>query len=431
MNLTDIKPTQTAQQFTNSMQSMFGVSVDLAKLDLDKSAKLLLSVNEQIQKQRLSEDRHKLHTTKSYLAKIFIKERLEKHINELEEAIKIKHKFVPKTDDDEPSAFDDGSADNEPIPGRQGLGKKKVTELKEKPSPAFMADYDSENKKHKKRKAKPIKVSGDIFKSHPDLGDVHPGDQKKANESKHASPDLTERHSYDGIKARQVDDKQSEWGFDPKGLTALRMLVGSAGMARAKRAMEMAKQGRAVPAVYMTSFIPLIDILDDIMRSGMANVQVLKNLDKRAKKALGIKEDIEDKEEISDRLRGLYESQEDQAELLLASKDVVDRVQKAVDDLSKLRNEDLPPLLDAMRDEVGSEISGAYANIAIPTLDQLVVANGTARETLSQASRILTGEEQVPQAMGAEEVPAEEVPAEEFETADVAAGEEEIGRAER
>ena len=86
MNLTDIKPTQTAQQFTNSMQSMFGVSVDLAKLDLDKSAKLLLSVNEQIQKQRLSEDRHKLHTTKSYLAKIFIKESIEKHIAEIQEA---------------------------------------------------------------------------------------------------------------------------------------------------------------------------------------------------------------------------------------------------------------------------------------------------------------------------------------------------------
>ena len=168
------------------------------------------------------------------------------------------------------------------------------------------------------------------------------------------------------------------------------------------------------------------------MMSGMANVQMLNYLTKRARKQLGVEESAE---QVSDRLRGLYESQEDQAELLLASKDVVDRVQKAVDDLSKLRNEDLPPLLDAMRDEVGSEISTAYSNIVVPTLDQLVDANQMARETLSQASRILTGEEQAPQAMGAEapveEVPAE-VPAEEFETADVAAGaEEEIGRAER
>ena len=83
MNLTDIKPTQTANQFANSMQNTFGVKVDISKLDLDKSAQLLLSVNEEIQKQRLSEDRHNLHKTKSYLAKIFIKENLEKHIAEL------------------------------------------------------------------------------------------------------------------------------------------------------------------------------------------------------------------------------------------------------------------------------------------------------------------------------------------------------------
>ena len=383
MNLTDIKPTQTALQFSNSMQNTFGVTVDINKLDLDKSAKLLISVNEEIQKQRLSEDRHKLHTTKSYLAKIFIKENLEKHINELEEAIKIKHKFVPNTDDDEPSAFDDGSAEEQEIPGQGGTG-----------SAGFGAG-----------KKKKVEVES--------VADV--------NEEK------------DGWKSKK---QEKSWTFDPKGFTALRALVGSGEMVRAKRAMEMAKQGRAVPAVYMKAFVPLIDVLDDIMRSGMANVMMLKNLDKRAKRVLGIEVesteyDLENKEQISERLRGLYESQEDQAELLLASKDVVDRVQKAVDDLSKLRNEDLPPLLDAMRDEVGAEISTAYSNIAIPTLDQLVAANGQARETLSQASRILTGEEQAPQAMGAE-VPAEgEVPAEEFAAADVAVGEEELGRAER
>ena len=378
MNLTDIKPTQTANQFANSMQNTFGVKVDISKLDLDKSARLLLSVNEEIQKQRLSEDRHKLHTTKSYLAKIFIKENLEKHINELEEAIKIKRKFVPKTDDDEPSAFDDGSADAQSIPGQGGTG-----------SAGFGAG--------KKKKVESV-------------ADV--------NEEQ-----LTEKTEKDFI-------------FDPKGFVALRKLVGSDNMMRAKRAIEMAHQGKAVPAMFVKSFLPLIDMLDDIMMSGMANVQMLKNLTKRARKQLGIEESAE---QVSDRLRGLYESQEDQAELLLASKDVVDRVQKAVDDLSKLRNEDLPPLLDAMRDEVGAEISGAYANIVIPTLDQLVDANSMARETLSTASRILTGEEQLPQAMGAE-APVEEMPpvegemppVEDFETADVAAGaEEEIGRAER
>ena len=184
--------------------------------------------------------------------------------------------------------------------------------------------------------------------------------------------------------------------------------------------------------MYIEAFIPLINLLDDIMRSGMANVQLLKNIDKRAKKQLGLEST---EVEISERLRALYESQEDQAELLLASKDVVDRVQKAVDDLSKLRNEDLPPLLDAMRDELGSEMSEAYANIAMPTLDNLVDTNSQGRETLAQASRIITGEEQPVEQMGAddEEIPGEELPAEEeFATADVASGAEELeGREER
>ena len=380
MNLTDIKPTQTALQFANSMQNTFGVKVDISKLDLDKSAKLLLSVNEEIQKQRLSEDRHKLHTTKSYLTKIFIKENLEKHIAELKEAQSPAQKAAfqkmldaknGNKEEDKGPFDDDGDADNEPIPNSTA---KKRSGIKEE--------------------------------------------------------ELTEKHG----------GHDEQFVFDPKGFVALRKLVGSQNMMRAKRAIEMAHQGKAVPAMFVKAFLPLIDMLDDIMMSGMANVQMLNNLTKRARKQLGVEESVD---AVSNRLRELYESQEDQAELLLASKDVVDRIQKAVDDLSKLRNEDLPPLLDAMRDEVGAEISSAYANIVVPTLDQIVDANSLARETLSQASRILTGEEQLPQAMGAE-VPVEEMPVEEmpmdaepmpeedFETADVAAGaEEDTGRAER
>jgi len=81
-------------------------------------------------------------------------------------------------------------------------------------------------------------------------------------------------------------------------------------------------------------------------------------------------------------------------------------------------------------------MSEAYANIAIPTLDQLVQQLGGGRETLSQASRIITGEEAPAEQMGAElpaEEPVEELPAEEeFATADVAAGADEPeGREER
>lgn len=371
----------SAGEFSNNVQSAFGVKVDISKLDLDHTQKLLLTVNEEIRKQRLSEDRHSLHKSKSYLAKVFIRENLQKHLEELQEA---KPDFLD---------LDKDGDKKEPMKDAAKDAKKDDNEEAPKGLTA-------------KQKKLPVGLQKAIAK-------------KQKNES---------------VELDERKDKEEKYNFDPKGMQALRILVGSENMMRAKRAIEMAKNGKSVPAMYLSAFVPLIDVLDDIMRSGMANVQLLRNIDKKAKKQLGLEAT---EVQISEKLRKLYESQEDQAELLLASKDVVDRIQKAVDDLSKLRNEDLPPLLDAMRDELGSQMSEAYANIAIPTLDQLVQQLGGGRETLSQASRIITGEEAPAEQMGAEEVPveapAEELPAEEeFATADVAAGAEEPeGREER
>jgi len=379
MNLKEMNKPISAGEFSNNVQSAFGVKVDISKLDLDHTQKLLLTVNEEIRKQRLSEDRHSLHKSKSYLAKVFIRENLQKHLAELQEA--------------KPDFLDLDKDGNKEEPMAKAAKDAKKDDKEEAPKGLTA-----------KQKKLPAGLQKAIVK-------------KQNNES---------------VELDEKKEKES-YEFDPKGMQALRILVGGPNMTRAKTAIEMAMNGKSVPAMYVKTFLPLINMLDDIMRSGMANVQLLKNIDKRAKKQLGLEST---EAQISEKLRKLYESQEDQAELLLASKDVVDRIQKAVDDISKLRNEDLPPLLDAMRDELGSQMSEAYANVAIPTLDQLVQQLGGGRETLSQASRIITGEEAPAEQMGAElpaEEPVEELPAEEeFATADVAAGAEEPeGREER
>jgi hypothetical protein len=380
MNLKEMNKPVTAGEFSNNIQNAFGVKVDISKLDLDHTQKLLLTVNEEIKKQRLSEDRHSLHKSKSYLAKVFIRENLQKHIEELQEA--------------KPDFLD--------------LDKDGDTK---EPMKDAAKDAEKDDEAPKGLSAKQKKLPAGLQKA-------------IAKKQKNESVELDEH---------EKKDKEEKYEFDSKGLQALRILVGGQNMQRAKTAIEMAMNGKSVPAMYVKTFLPLLNMLDDIMRSGMANVQLLKNIDKRAKKSLGLEST---EVEISDKLRKLYESQEDQAELLLASKDIVDRVQKAVDDLSKLRNEDLPPLLDAMRNELGSEMSEAYSAIAIPTLDGLVQSLGDGRETLAQASRVITGEEAPAEQMGAElpaEEPVEELPAEEeFATADVAAGEDAPeGREER
>ena len=133
------------------------------------------------------------------------------------------------------------------------------------------------------------------------------------------------------------------------------------------------------------------------------------------------------------------------AEQVMASKNMVDKIQKMVEDLGGMLNEDLPPLTDSIRDNMDSTMAEQF-NLAM----QQVLANALEgmRQTRAQvdaAARILTGEAG-PEMMGAPvEAPVEdpemepttdmdmEAPAEEdFAAADAAqAGDQELGRARR
>jgi len=101
------------------------------------------------------------------------------------------------------------------------------------------------------------------------------------------------------------------------------------------------------------------------------------------------------------------------AEVLLAAKNMVDEVQDMIETAGKMQNEQLPQLLDTIRDQVGSEYAEGYANAVGATLDQLMPALQAARDGVDSGVRILTGE-QVDQPM---DMPAdEELPAPEPES---------------
>ena len=168
----------------------------------------------------------------------------------------------------------------------------------------------------------------------------------------------------------------------------------------------------------------------------------------QAKKLLDdINEDKKhDKVEIGE--SQLVEGEIEQASLVLAGKDMVDRVQKMVEDISKMINEDLPPLTDAIRDEIDSTTADSFAQSMGAALTGLLDQIKAAREATNDAARVLSGEEPAGEMMGteepgevedpnaeigAEEVPAEEAPEEttdDFEASDAAVGgEEPAGRA--
>jgi len=130
------------------------------------------------------------------------------------------------------------------------------------------------------------------------------------------------------------------------------------------------------------------------------------------------------------------------SELVLAAKDMVDKIQAMVEDLGEMQNEQLGPLTDAIRDEMGTDIADQFK----VAMEQVVVSAlenmRASRDAADQASRILQGEAPAPM-MGPEEEPTmepttdmdmdmEQPAGDDFGAADAAqADDEELGRERR
>jgi len=107
----------------------------------------------------------------------------------------------------------------------------------------------------------------------------------------------------------------------------------------------------------------------------------------------------------------LMEGELETAEVVLAAKDMVDSIQAMIEDTSKMLNEQLLPLVDTVRNQVGTAQADAYNSAVSPALQALLENLNAARGALDTAARGLAGE-QVEQpmdmgAMGDEEIPAE------------------------
>ena len=89
----------------------------------------------------------------------------------------------------------------------------------------------------------------------------------------------------------------------------------------------------------------------------------------------------------------LVEGEVGNAEVLLAAKNMVDSIQDAIEKVGKMQNEQLPELLDSIRDQIGSEQAEGFKNAVGTTLDTLMGNLQSAREGVDGGVRILTGEQ--------------------------------------
>jgi len=146
----------------------------------------------------------------------------------------------------------------------------------------------------------------------------------------------------------------------------------------------------------------------------------------------------------------LVEGEEEQAALIMAAKDMVDRITGWMEDTAEMQTESMLELADKIRDEMGSQQSEEFTNSVKPALESLYATLEATRGSLTGGVAILTGEgvetmgDEPAGEMGAEMEPemeptvdqeaeaGEDLEGDEFGAAGAAAGgEEEAGRAQR
>ena len=99
----------------------------------------------------------------------------------------------------------------------------------------------------------------------------------------------------------------------------------------------------------------------------------------------------------------VQEGVEEQSELILAAKDMMDKVTSFLEDLASMKTEGMLELADRIRDEMGAEKSDAFLQKIQPAIEQAEATLATTRQELDNGVRILTGEEVASDPMGADD----------------------------
>ena len=155
----------------------------------------------------------------------------------------------------------------------------------------------------------------------------------------------------------------------------------------------------------------MLDILNQAVREAQGiNTMISPQQQALAKKiqtAPGLKP--QDKDSIIGAMvqkeTAIKEGIENQSELILAAKDMMDKVTGYLEELASMKTEGMLELSDRIRDEMGADKADAFTQKIKPALDSAEQTLTNTRTELDQAVRILTGEETVSEPMGALDEP--------------------------
>ena len=97
-------------------------------------------------------------------------------------------------------------------------------------------------------------------------------------------------------------------------------------------------------------------------------------------------------ESVANHIVYLAEGEEEEAKIIMSTKDMVDRVTGWLDDVSAMKAEQLLQLIDSIRELKGSDVSEQYTQVVRPALEELYSSLEASRGQLSSALGVLKGE---------------------------------------
>jgi hypothetical protein len=156
----------------------------------------------------------------------------------------------------------------------------------------------------------------------------------------------------------------------------------------------------------------MLDILNQAVKEAAGGINTMispqqQSLAKKIQMVPGIKP--QDKDAIIGAMvqkeTEVKEGIEQQSELILAAKDMMDKVTGYLEDLATMKTESMLELSDRIRDEMGADKADAFALKVKPALESAEQTLTATRTELDQAVRILTGEETVSEPMGTVDQP--------------------------
>jgi hypothetical protein len=98
--------------------------------------------------------------------------------------------------------------------------------------------------------------------------------------------------------------------------------------------------------------------------------------------------------------RMVKESELQQAQVVLAAQDMIDRIQKMMEEISEMQFKDLPALSDSIKNDMGADQATQFQSSASAALTNLLQAVQSGKTEMESAQGVLTG--QAPVVPGAE-----------------------------